>query len=64
MQVPITMDVEDVGSLISFIDTIMPAVDIASPDSRESAERIVKIRNQLREALPEELAMEISELML
>ena len=64
MQVPIKMDVEDIGSLISFIDTIMPAVDITDPESKESAERIIRIRNYLRESLPEELAREIPGLML
>lgn len=49
--VEVTLEAEDIGSLLQFIDHFLPMVNTDDPDSKETAVTIHNVRNSLHDAL-------------
>lgn len=53
------IDVEDVGSLILFIDHFLLMLDKDDQDSMDTAANVFRVRQKLHQSLPTEFAQEI-----
>jgi hypothetical protein len=49
-----TLSVEDIGSLILFIDHFIPMMDMTDPDSRDTADNVLRARENLRKTVDPE----------
>jgi hypothetical protein len=45
------MDVEDAGSLIQFIDLFMPHMNMKDPDTFDTAQNVLKVREKIRKMI-------------
>ena len=45
------IDAEDAASLILFLDTFLPMLDITDADSRDTANNIFRVREKVHQAL-------------
>lgn len=55
------IDVQDVGSLILFIDHFLPMLNQSDPHSRDTSANVFRVRQKLHQSLPAVFASEIEE---